>query len=572
MKIKTLVIVGASLLSTTMAFVVSRNDLQKIIISKQSMVSQSEVSRDVLSASAPPKARDIWTVLSTRYSKEATSSTGEGNASTNNRNADWTKTRNYIYHTVDKLPLSQVQDVCEFLESHFDNALIANILQSSPRILRKNVVSNLTPTTKFLKQLYGDDLFQKAVSRNPDLLLSTGLGYNGGSGNYESVERYLRDDLELPPSKLKKFSQSAPFFFQIPLIKIQQVAEFLTDLLDKGDQDAAPAILQKVMMQHPHLFHLSVDTNLQPRIEFLRAACQLSDKHVATLIKSSSGILGLSVQDNLKPTLDYLTDLFVVDDSDDDEIAATRGREALHKCIMSHPAILALSQRNIESKVDYFNAIDCTTDSGFSLAARIALRSPVVYSLSLTDNIVPTVEFLSKIWGTPAPPTVQCRDSELCILTDDAGSSNDGSLGMLLRDYPSVLTLSLEGNLQPTLHFYNKTGYTSLTEDWELISSPDANQSPSAQPKVIRGRYIAASLFHRLLPRWHYWMSAKKDQQSGAIKPPLHAMVGATDATFCKLLGLDLHAYLEFKQESASRLKFSSQFDTWLKTGRAIDI
>jgi hypothetical protein len=141
---------------------------------------------------------------------------------------------------------------------------------------------------------------------------------------------------------------------------------------------------------------------------------------------------------------------------------------------------------------------------------------------------------------------------------------------MLLRDYPSVLTLSLEGNLKPTLHFYNQTGYTSLTEDWELISPPAKRAASSAQPKVIRGRYIAASLFHRLLPRWHYWMS--EHPQSGAIKPPLHAMVGATDPAFCKLMGLDMHAYLEFKQESAPRLKFSSQFDTWLKTGRAIDI
>jgi hypothetical protein len=518
MRLKTLVLLVASLLPT-MAFVVSHG--------RRTRTTTRMVSTDNLTeTAAPSKAMDILTALSTRY--------GEG---------DWAKTRNYVYRSKDKLTLQQVEDVLDFLESNFESSLIASILQSSPRILSKNPKSKLKPTAKFLQQLYGRDLFREAVSRNPDLLLSSGLGYDTTNNQ---VESYLKEELQMGKTNLKKLKQSAPFFFQISRIKIQAVATHLMDLLQQGghSEEEAKKVVAKVMLAHPHLFHLSVKTNLQPRIDFLVNTCKLSSKNVATLIKSSSGILGLSVEDNLKPTLYYLLQL-VGEDGD------STGRRALSKCVLSHPPILALSQRNIKMKVDYFDLIDCA-GKGDSLAARIALRSPVVYSLSLKDNIIPTVEFLAKVWGTKAP-RVEWKDQDLVVM-DPASDM----LGTLLRDYPGVLTLSLEGNLQPTFNFYNKTRYTTLDEDWNLVKD---------KPKV-RGRYIAASLFHRLLPRWHYSM----ERQTTSAKPPLHLIAGSTDASFCELLQLDPEDYLEFKEESAPRLKFSSQFDTWIKTGRAIDI
>jgi hypothetical protein len=317
----------------------------------------------------PPKPRDIMTVLSTRY--------GEG---------DWTKTRNYVYHAKEKLSLQQVEAVLQFLEGTFDAIQIRSILQCSPRILSKNPQSKLRPTTNFLQQLYGSDLFHEAVSRNPDLLLSSGLGYDSSSDN--PVEPYLQNELQLTKSGISKLQQTAPFFFQIPLAKIKLVTAYLTNVLQEGGYKAEDAvkIVAKVMIAHPHLFHLSVQTNLQPRIDFLVQTCRLSRKNVATLIKSSSGILGLSVDDNFKPTLYYL--LQILNPKDDAE-----GRQALNKCVLSHPPILALSQKNIKQKVDYFDAMDAAAgggDGGFSsavletgtgddsLAARIALRSPVV--------------------------------------------------------------------------------------------------------------------------------------------------------------------------------------------------
>lgn len=118
------------------------------------------------------------------------------------------------------------------------------------------------------------------------------------------------------------------------------------------------------------------------------------------------------------------------------------------------------------------------------------------------------------------------------------------------------MPFSLLGNLQPTMNFFNRTGYTSLDDSWKLAEGG----------KRIRGRYIASSLFHRLLPRWHYCVNHELPP------PPLHVIVTASDVAFCQQLSLDVDDFLMFRNKAVPRLKFSSQFDTWLKTGRPIDL
>jgi len=121
------------------------------------------------------------------------------------------------------------------------------------------------------------------------------------------------------------------------------------------------------------------------------------------------------------------------------------------------------------------------------------------------------------------------------------------------------------------------------------------------QSKVaIRSRYIATSLYNRLLPRWHFLLEEQEKQQqleqqlenldraitapkyvipttktsttSKVALPPLHLLAGASDEVFCRQMKLSLSDYLVFKEEAVPRLKFSSQFDQWLKTGRPIDM
>eukprot|EP00978_Attheya_sp_CCMP212_P002580 scaffold5259_cov58-Attheya_sp.AAC.2 len=505
------------------------------------------------------------------------------------RTSDWTKAKNYVYHASPPLTLEQVEDVLDFLDplcAH-DKLLVRQILQLSPRILRKSVDSYLRPTAKFMYDLYGGEMLRLAISRNSDLLLLKGIGYDARR-NRDSVRLYLSDVIGLTKSKIVKIKKVAPAIFQMDVPKVQYVVSHLQTILQRGDYTTAEctAIISKIIAANPLLLNLSVEDNLEPRLEFLRNRCSLTERDLATLIKMSPGILGLSVAQNLQPTIELLSLLssrHVLASSP--ETSNQEDRMFLRKCIMGHPQILGLSIENLMRKIAYFDAIDvasqCHPSGGtVSLAVRMALASPAVFSLSLEKNLIPTVRALAKLWDANYPEYHEGADDDIHKSTNeskgDSNTNNAGpylsnSLSVRLGEFPRILTLSLEGNIQPTLTFYNRTGYIELTPD----GAPKRDIADGGGIVTIRARYIAASLYNRLLPRWHFNVEAMTGEHDASLSqskaPPLHLLAGATDAQFCEQSGLSLEAYSEYKRSSVGMLKFRAQWDVWLKTGRPID-
>ena len=635
-----------------------------------------------------------------------------------NMNNEWKKTRNYLYHanrshqpsqqgshdggdihdddsggSDDTLTLQQqVITVLDFLDERLDlpSHVSKKILQDSPRILRKPVSSFLVPTSDFLLELWGRDLFLQAVERNPALLLSSGVGYttnrkkkkkndninensdsdsdNDNDSFYsrsnddmdidiekvgkakeslEVVEEILSKYTGLSSSAAKRIKISSPFVFGLAPSQLHSVLGYLESILSNQkevdttttttatmtmtviDEELLPKskkILGKIIMARPNLLNLSVEKNLKPRMEFLTTACDLNVVQLAKVVQTSNGsVLSLSVEQNLKPTMDFMWhEIFY-----DHEGNKNGQKILLKKCISSHPQILGLSLTNLKSKVEYFNSI------GPSLAVRIAAKCPAIYSLNLEQNIIPTIDFLANIWGMTTNETTQQPSStkEGYITNNKRYNSNSIFLQNMLHEYPNIITLSVEANIRPTMMFFNKTGYTLLNENWELISSdPIGENSPqlggnnnngdhsshdievgskTISSNRIRGRYIAASLYNRLLPRWHFCLSSSSnnnfDSNSNSILvdknvtalpgstattssssssaaaestkkiqqpkiPPLHLLVMSSDEAFCETMGFRFESYIKFRNDAIPRLKFSSQFDIWIKTGKPIDL
>ena len=496
----------------------------------------------------------------------------------NHQHDDWTKMRRFLYrvtttsnkkiHGDRGLTIYKVRKVLQFLEEVFpDRHIQRSILLQVPRIMTKNVNTRLRPTVEFLQSLYEESLFITAVSRNPNLLLTYGTGY-AGDDDLNLVETFLRTDLGLNQNCINQLKQSNPQLFQFSMVQLLSVVSFLRNILEMQHHNeesnnrfvyttaaatTTTKTIAKLIMTHPMIFQLSVTENLVPRMQYLQERCQLLDKDLATLLKSSSGaILGLSVTDNLEPTIHLLSNMV--------------SNTELRKVLLSHAQILGLSLDNLRSKIAYFDSIDAMSQhhGKSSLASRILLKAPAVYSLSLPGNIIPTVNFLAKIWGQPYPTDDRNVYFEQHPHHQDAKSS---TLSSLLSECPSILTVSLVGNIIPTISFYARTGYVSLDSEGKLQANTDAKVT------IIRGRYITASLFHRLLPRWNYHIEKQKEQeQASFVTPPLYVLAGTTDANFCTRLGYDITDYIAFKDEATPRLKFSSQFETWIQTGRPIDI
>ena len=254
------------------------------LLSQQPARSSHNIKRGTIPLQDLPltSAKQIIEFVETRYPQDKGDHEGH-----------WTKTRNYLYHTHATLSITQIKHVLHFLEDSFGDHTIRQILQHSPRILRKNPTSNLRPTAEFLRSLYGNDMFQQAILRNPSLLLTSGIGYERES---QELETYLHQEWSMSKTSITALKQSAPFLLSLRLVQVKSVCSYLSTLLQQGGIDPK-TIMKKIITAHPHLVNLSVEQNLRPRIDFLVQYCHLTDKDVATLsflwIKRQATRLGL---------------------------------------------------------------------------------------------------------------------------------------------------------------------------------------------------------------------------------------------------------------------------------------
>ena len=424
----------------------------------------------------------------------------EGNGSSD-INQQWAKMRNYLYQyranfrsrqlsnttsettqqaktkRVRKKHLStqNVRQIIDFLRETFPERpeLQAHILQRSPRILSQchSIESKLIPTVEFLRSLYENmpnskgvrgDMIYEAVWRNTNLLLVRGVGYAGGgwddiddgAKNDTGVEDYLLQ-LGVSISGIAKLKKSHPTLFQVSLKqKAQPVVEFLQTLLGHSTTSSSKRSkhLSRIIMNHPMLLHLEVESNLAIKAHFIKTFCKMDDRELAAVIETNPGILGLSLECNLKPTLQYLLDALTsklesqsAEDMDELVFDDDKPTSLLRKCILRHPPILGLSLSNIQRKIDYFQMIDNfnlrnQTDSGndrkkkVTLASRILLSAPSTYSLSL-ENIAHKVEYFAAIWGCTQDAS-QRKGQEEVSLSDN------------IRSCPQILTLSMDGNIK----------------------------------------------------------------------------------------------------------------------------
>jgi hypothetical protein len=498
---------------------------------------------------------------------------------------EWKKAKRYIYHATSPLgtnyPLSveQVTTILDFLdetfgtnnkvEHHRNDTDIDSlfIVKSVPRILRKDAERFLKPTVNFLKELYGP-MFGHFIKRRPDLVIASGIGYNGRKDNHfkqisteqplhkvrediieMNVEVYLEKNLSLSPVQLSTLKKKHPALFEISIFKLDGTVDYLRSVIKIASEDRSEddAIIGKMIKANPNILNLSLE-NIKSKIMFLSDLGFDPGENIRALLKKYPGILGLSLDKNLRPTTRALFEFY------NKAIDKETSQRFIKKTIALHPQLLALSPTNFAAKIEYFDKVDCgdslggiiNRDPKCSLALKLLMAAPSVYSLSL-DNIQEKVSYLSELWSTDVSRS----------MVDRAAVSKQ------ISDFPAVLTLSLEGNLQPTIAFYNRTGYIQ-----------------EKRPSHLPGRYLASSLYNRLLPRWHYFLKYDKNidteteytskEVTGQL--PLHILAGASDQIFCKRMKYSYEDYMKFKKEAVPILKFSSQFDTWISTGRPIDL
>ena len=244
---------------------------------------------------------------------------------------------------------------------------------------------------------------------------------------------------------------------------------------------------------YPQLLGLSLEQNVRPTVEYVKSLGVSPSKAFVR----HPPLLGLSLEHNLRPSTAYLRNLGV----------------NVSKAVSGHPMVLSLClSQNVVPTVDYLRSI------GMKEVGRVLSAQPAILSLSVDANLVPKVAFLRQIGIGDAK----------------------GGLGTQLDAYPALLTLSLEGNLRPTATALKAAG---------LIGG---NAS-----RALRPRHLAASLDGRLRPRLAFCTYRQSADATGTLqewvgkggdKVTLGAVTTMSDAAFAKSLGATAEQYADFKR------------------------
>jgi mTERF domain-containing protein, mitochondrial len=209
------------------------------------------------------------------------------------------------------------------------------LLLKEPKLLRSSVETGLVPHWKFLSgdlELAQDEM-KRIVLKNPSILL-----YSLDRNLVPKLVFYLIMKLSMTTRQVAKILLAYPQILDYNLdrtilpITMYYVKELdfsltefrsmllkfprlLTQSLRKNKYTVGyfrfalslPAInVKKILYRAPAILGLNVDQNIKPKVEYLRSRLDLTDAELAIVLTAMPSLLLLSVDDNLGPKVDYL--------------------------------------------------------------------------------------------------------------------------------------------------------------------------------------------------------------------------------------------------------------------------
>ena len=183
-----------------------------------------------------------------------------------------------------KLPLDELRDV----------------VKKNPRVLLCSLEKNLRPKLQFyLIMTLGMDLptVHTLLRKYPQF-----LNYNL-ENHILPTTRYFVQDLFFSNREFSKILVKFPRLVTWSLYKIKHVVGYLRFELG---MDASQT--KRVLYQAPQVINLNTELTLKPRMAYFRTAFQLTDQELRQIISGMPTLALCSVETNLQPKIDYLTE------------------------------------------------------------------------------------------------------------------------------------------------------------------------------------------------------------------------------------------------------------------------
>ena len=135
--------------------------------------------------------------------------------------------------------------------------------------------------------------------------------------------------------------------------------------------------LRKMIRKMPSLLGYNVDTNMEPKLSWLKQQFDLDDAELRKMVLRAPSLLNYHVENNIEPKLDWFRQRLHLDDA------------ALSKMIQSFPPLLSYnSDTNLEPKLNFFiEALGSETE-----ALTLVQQYPKMFSVSLEKRLKPRLE------------------------------------------------------------------------------------------------------------------------------------------------------------------------------------
>lgn len=277
----------------------------------------------------------------------------------------------------------------------------------------------------------------------------------------------------------------------------------LVYLLELG---CPPAEVADLVSQSPCIAGYSVEEKVKPIINFLVFELGIPAPDVPGIILKRPQLFGCSLEENIKPTVALLKELGV----------DSRGWV---KILSQFPHILTYSVGKVQQVVRFLSLIGLSPKE----SGKVLTRFPQIIGYSVKAKLQPFADYFNSI-GVKDLKTLVSRSPQLLGLSLELNIkptilffSNNGftmdELSTIILRFPQLLGLSTEGNIRPKWDYFVETG----RDKSELVDFP---------------QYFGYSLEKRIKPR-HTALETR------AVSWSLNRMLTLPDALFSKHLEKD---------------------------------
>ena len=257
---------------------------------------------------------------------------------------------------------------------------------------------------------------------------------------HEWLAFFLSDTVGLDNEQLRRMLVSRPILLSYKLSNVKSTTEYFREELGLSSTEFA-----SVLRAYPSVLMYSIDNRLRPTVSFLQNKVGGGKDNWTSwkrVILKYPKIFSQSIEKTLLPKVDFVCDGRVKGKGT--RLGLTRSE--LSQVVGKFPPILWLSEKNLQSKLDFLNESLGLNDK--ELRA-IIVAYPQVLGLSLEKNLIPKMIFFL---GDNMDMNVQDLPY---VLTHEDESINCGLSKDQLKEFvlyqPPLLAYSFEKRLKPRI-------------------------------------------------------------------------------------------------------------------------